>query len=78
LVTRDAEGRELALTQGMKVLGTEQTASDAEVAAIEAVVRRMVQQVASSPDFRHMAHSDSTSAIISPECGTSELAQVKG
>jgi len=39
LVTRDAEGRGPALTQAMKVIGTEQTAFGAEVVAIEAVVR---------------------------------------
>jgi hypothetical protein len=66
LVTRDAEGRGPALTEGMKVLGTEQTAFDAEVTAIEAVVRWMVQQVVLNPDFefQHMAvHSDSTGAV---------------
>ena len=41
-MTKDAEGHELALTQGMKMIGTEQVALDAEVAAIEAVVQRMV------------------------------------
>jgi len=61
-VTKDAEGLGPALTQGMKILGAEQTAFDAEVAAIEAVVRWMVQQ--GPPNFRHMVvHSDSTSAI---------------
>ena len=41
MVTRDAEGRGPALIQGMKVLGTEQIAFDAEVAAIEWFNRRL-------------------------------------
>jgi hypothetical protein len=74
-VTRDAEGRIPALAQGMKVLGTEQTAFDAEVTAAEAVVRSVVQRVVSNPDleFRHMVvHSDST--MLSLECDILEMA----
>ena len=60
--TRDAEGPGPALAQGMKVLGAEQTAFDAEVAAIEAVARWMVQQ--RPPNFRHIVvRSGSTNAI---------------
>jgi hypothetical protein len=50
----------------MKVLGTEQTAFDAEVTAAvedEVLVRWIVQRVVSNPDFefRHMVvHSEST------------------
>jgi hypothetical protein len=79
LVTRDADGRVPALVRGMKVLGTEQTPFDAEVTAVEAVVRWMVQRVVSNPDleFRHMvAHSDST--MLSLECDILEMALARG
>ena len=56
--------------------GAEQTACDAEVTAIEAVVRWMVQQPEAS-DFRHMWYTLNPPAP-SPERGTLELAQANG
>lgn len=52
-----------ALTQGMEVLGAEQTAFNAEAAAIEAVVRWKVQKLEAFGSRHTVVHSDSTSAI---------------
>jgi len=59
VITRDDTGSDPLVAQGAKTLGGRQTAFDAEIAAIEAVVRWY-----QSSDFRHLVvHSDSTSAI---------------
>jgi hypothetical protein len=63
----------------MKVLSIEQTAVDAEITAVEAVVRWIVQRVVSNPDFefQHMAvHSDPT--MLSLECDELEMALARG
>ena len=63
----DTDRHRPAFTQGMKVFGAEQTAFDAEAAAIGAVVRWVVQQ--GPPGFRFMvAHPVSASAVagVSP------------
>ena len=52
------------IAQGSTTLGNRQTAFDAEVAAIEAVVEWYQHQALGHDSFRHtVIHSDSTSAI---------------
>jgi ribonuclease HI len=61
LITKDGKGEGPVISEGARNLGGQQTAFDAEVAAIE----RVVQWFLSAPhQLRHMTiHSDSTSAI---------------
>jgi hypothetical protein len=61
LITADSKGEGPAVAEGARNLGGQQTAFDAETAAIEQVVKWFLS---SNLDHRHMTiHSDSTSAI---------------
>jgi ribonuclease HI len=59
VITGDDVGAGLTIAQGARTLGTRQTAFDAEIAAIEEVLKWF----RSSPYLHIIIHSDSTSAI---------------
>jgi ribonuclease HI len=63
LISADPEGASPALASGSKVLGAHQTSFDAEITAIELVVRHWESAPGMRRFQRMIIHSDSTSAI---------------